>query len=196
MKAIKTILVVSIIAVMGVLGFVYGGLFDVAANASEPGVIRWLLQTTRENSIRRRAERIRVPEFFDEGRIAAGSKAYSEMCAGCHGAPGQAPFLGAADMNPPPPDLAEVASERAPSELFWVVKNGIRMTGMPAWGPTHTDEQIWDLVAFMNRLPELSPKAFTRLAESDRDDGHGHEHRANQPVDAHSHEDDGSSHSH
>ena len=195
-KSIKTILAVAVLTVTGVLGFVYSGLFDVAANVSEPAVVRWLLQTTREHSIQRRAERITVPEFFDEGRTTAGGKAYSEMCAGCHGAPGQAAFLGAADMNPHPPNLAEVPVERTPSELFWVVKNGIRMTGMPAWGSTHTDEQIWDLVAFINRLPTLSPHAYSRMAQSGRDDEHDHEHNMKRSIAERSHEDNGNGHSH
>jgi mono/diheme cytochrome c family protein len=74
--------------------------------------------------------------------------------------PGRKPFLGAGYMNPSPPDLAKIAPERSPQELFWVIKHGLRMTGMPAWGPTHGDEQLWDLVA-MVVLPGFSRHAAT-----------------------------------
>ena len=76
------------------------------------------------------------------------------------------------------------------------MKNGIRMTGMPAWGPTHTDAQIWELVAFMKRLPELSPDAYRNLIVNAQDDGHGHEHGEEIPVSDASHNNDNSSHSH
>ncbi len=78
-----------------------------------------------------------------------------------------------------PTDFAEEA------ELFWVVKNGIRMTGMPAWGPTHTDAQIWDLVAFMQRMPKLSPDAYRNLIINAQDDGHGHDHSEHNSSHSH-----------
>ena len=90
--------------------------------------------------------------------------------------PCREPILGARDMNPPPPDLSEAAGSRSPSEGFWVIKNGIRMTGMPAWGSTHSDAQLWELVAFIERLPALTGDGYRQLAESEGGDGHGHEH--------------------
>jgi hypothetical protein len=81
-------------------------------------------------------------------------------------------------MNPSPPDLAKVAPERSPQELFWVIKHGLRMTGMPAWGPTHDDEQLWDLVAMVKRLPALTPDAYGSLGSGSGEDGHHHSHGA------------------
>jgi cytochrome c553 len=155
-----------------------------------------MLENTRKYSIQLRAKHIVVPEILDELRWARGAKAFDEMCSGCHGAPGQKPFLGAADMNPPPPDLADVVSQRTPNELFWVVKNGIRMTGMPAWGPTHSDTQIWDLVAFMKRLPELSLRGYRNLMENVLDDGHEHDHGVKIPVTEEFQNNDHFNHSH
>ena len=164
------------LGITGVIAFTYSGLFDVAATTREPEVVQWLLVNTRKNSIRYRAEQIEVPELSDEARLATGGKAFDEMCATCHGAPGKNPLLGAKDMNPPPPDLADTASQLTPKELFWVVKNGIRMTGMPAWGATHSDVQIWDLVAFMSRLPEMSPDSYRNLIKNAQGDEHDHAH--------------------
>jgi len=176
MKIVGAVSMTLVLGLTGVVAFSYSGLFDVAATTREPEVVQWLLVNTRKNSIRYRAEQIDVPELSDEARLATGGKAFDEMCAACHGAPGKKPLLGAKDMNPPPPDLADTASQRTPKELFWAVKNGIRMTGMPAWGATHSDVQIWDLVAFMGRLPEISPDAYRNLINNAQGDKHDHAH--------------------
>lgn len=176
LKIVGAVSITLVLGLTGVVAFSYSGLFDVAATTREPEVVQWLLVNTRKNSIRYRAEQIDVPELSDEARLATGGKAFDEMCAACHGAPGKKPLLGAKDMNPPPPDLADTASQRTPKELFWAVKNGIRMTGMPAWGATHSDVQIWDLVAFMGRLPEISSDAYRNLINSAQGDEHDHAH--------------------
>ena len=176
MKIVGAVSMTLVLGLTGVVAFSYSGLFDVAATTREPEVVQWLLVNTRKNSIRYRAEQIDVPELSDEARLATGGKAFDEMCAACHGAPGKKPLLGAKDMNPPPPDLADTASQRTPKELFWAVKNGIRMTGMPAWGATHSDVQIWDLVEFMGRLPEISPDAYRNLINNAQGDKHDHAH--------------------
>jgi mono/diheme cytochrome c family protein len=165
------------IAVATVAGVIYGGLIDVAATASEPGPLRWLLETTRERSISRRAEGIRVPDLSGDALVAAGASAFDDMCAGCHGAPGHEPFIAAEDMNPPPPHLDRgEASELGAAERFWVIKHGIRMTGMPAWGRTHSDQEIWSLVAFLGRLPGMDADTYRHLA------GLGVHHHPDQGV--------------
>ena len=167
MRILTALAILLVVAVVAVAGVAYGGLVDVAATASDPGPLRWLLETTREHSISRRAEEIRVPDLGAEARLAAGASGFDAMCAGCHGAPGHAPFVAAADMNPPPPHLDQgEASELDPAERFWVIKHGIRMTGMPAWGRTHSDEEIWDLVAFLGRLPGMDADSYRQLAGS------------------------------
>ena len=184
MKTIGSVAALLVLAAGGIIAFAYSGLFDVAATARDAPPVRWLLETTRENAVRKGAERIALPDLSDEDRSPRGAKAFDEMCTGCHGAPGREPFLGAGDMNPPPPDLAEIAPARSPRELFWVIKHGLRMTGMPAWGPTHGDDQLWDLVAFMGRLPDLTPDAYRALAEGPGADGHDHDHGAGIRADA------------
>jgi len=156
------------LAVATAAGVISGGLIDVAATASEPGPLRWLLETTRERSISRRAEGIRVPDLSGDALVVAGASGFDDMCAVCHGTPGHEPFIAAADMNPPPPRLdSGEASELDPAKRFWVIKHGIRMTGMPAWGRTHSDEEIWSLVAFLGRLPGMDADTYRHLAESD-----------------------------
>lgn len=182
MRPVFVVAAVALIAAGGTVGFAYSGLLDVSASATEPRVIRWLLQTTRESSVRRRAADIAAPDLSDEAQVATGGRAFGEMCADCHGTPGRDPRLGARDMNPPPPDLGKAAAGRTPAELFWIIKHGIRMTGMPAWGATHTDAQLWELVAFIERLPALSADDYRRLVERSGDDGHGHDHDHDGPA--------------
>jgi hypothetical protein len=75
-----------------------------------------------------------------------------------------------------------------------MIKHGIRMTGMPAWGPTHSDAQLWDLVAFLARLPELTAEDYRRLAEGSADDGHGHDHGGPVQTEPEGHEPGGHAH--
>ena len=79
-------------------------------------------------------------------------------------------------MNPEPPNLAELPERPAPNELFWAIKNGIRMTGMPAWGKSHSDEAIWELVAFVEQLPGLSSAEYNTMLSEASAGGHGHEY--------------------
>lgn len=176
MKILSGIAITVVIGIVGICFFVYSGLIDVSATTQESAPVKWILENTRVNAIQRRADDIVVPDLADQVSIARGAKAFDEMCAGCHGGPGVKPFLGASDMNPPPPDLATTAEQRTPGEIFWVVKNGIRMTGMPAWGVTHSDNELWDLVAFMGQLPSLSDNDYQKLASAVQEDGHAHDH--------------------
>lgn len=103
MRILIGLAVLLAIAVATVAGVIYGGLIDVAATASEPGPLRWLLETTRERSLSRRAEGIRVPDLSGDALVAAGASRFDDMCAVCHGAPSHEPFIAAGDMNPPTP---------------------------------------------------------------------------------------------
>jgi mono/diheme cytochrome c family protein len=94
------------------------------------------------------------------------------MCVSCHGAPGVDASPVGEGLNPPAPDLTLARiQERSDGELFWLVQNGIRMTGMPAFGPTHRDEEIWEIVAFLRHLPELTPEEEKALASKEQPEG-------------------------
>ena len=190
MKILTTLLIVLIAAVLGAIGFAYSGLYDVSASASHSGFVEWLLSTTSHASIERRAGEIEVPDLDNEDLVLAGINDFDSMCVGCHGGPGKDPQAMGQGLNPPAPDLAEEAAEMTPGELFWVTRNGIRMTGMPAWGATHDDESIWPVVAFMIRLPGLDAPAYQELLAFAEGKGH---HAQDTAGEEHSHEDDGAS---
>lgn len=178
------------IGVIAIVGFAYSGIYDVSASSSHSSIVSWLLSTTSHASIERHAKDIDVPNLDDDSLARAGVNDFNGMCAGCHGAPGQDPEAMGQGLNPPPPDLAESAAEMSPAELFWVTKNGIKMTGMPAWGATHDDDAIWPVVAFMTKLPELDASQYQELMDSAGGMGH---HANDSGGDAHSHEDSGHS---
>ena len=136
-------------------------------------------------SIERHAKDIQVPNLSNDTLARAGVNDFNGMCAGCHGAPGQKPEAMGQGLSPPPPDLAESAAEMSPAELFWVTKNGIKMTGMPAWGATHDDDAIWPVVAFMTRLPDLNASQYQELVDSAGGMGH---HANDSAGEAHPHE--------
>ncbi len=190
MKIIKTLTFVTTIVVVAIVGFAYSGLYDVSASSSHSSIVNWLLSTTSHASIERNAKGIEVPVLSDDALVRAGVNDFDGMCAGCHGAPGQDPEAMGQGLNPPPPDLAESASEMSPAELFWVTKNGIKMTGMPAWGATHDDDAIWPVVAFMTKLPDLDAAQYRNLLESASGMGH---HANDAAVEGHPHEDAGHS---
>ena len=136
------------------LVYIYAGGYDVAATTPHSSAGRWLLETTMRNSVQAGARFIVPPDKFDDpATVAEGGKMYGAMCQSCHGGPGIKPSELARGLRPRPPDLARAASDWKPRELFWIVKHGIKMTGMPAWGPSHENAQLWSVVAFVRKLP-------------------------------------------
>ena len=185
-RLIFTIGSAAAIGVIAIVGFAYSGIYDVSAGSSHSSMVNWLLSTTSHASIARRAKDIEVPNLSDDAMARAGVNDFNGMCAGCHGAPGRDPEAMGQGLNPPPPDLAESAAEMSPAELFWVTKNGIKMTGMPEWGATHDDDAIWPVVALMTRLPELNASQYQELIDSAGGMGH---HANDSPTEGHPHED-------
>jgi mono/diheme cytochrome c family protein len=166
MKTVRTLLIVVVVIALAAIAFVFSGIYDVAASSPEPGLVRAVLVQAREHSIERHAAGIHPPADLDDPRrIREGFEHYHEMCTTCHGAPGVAVSEIGQGLNPEPPELASSndAGEEAAS-FFWIVKNGIKMTGMPAFGVTHNDDQIWSIIAFLRRMPKLTPQEYQDMA--------------------------------
>ena len=143
------------IVAAGALAFIYSGVYDISATTPHFGVTHRILRTVMEQSVKRQARDVKVPELDDPEKVHSGFRSFDAMCVTCHGAPG-AP---ASDINkglyPKAPDLAQAANTWTPAELYVIVKRGIKMSGMPAWEPTHSGEQLWELVAFQKALPAM-----------------------------------------
>jgi mono/diheme cytochrome c family protein len=169
-------------AVVGVLavGLVLGGVYNVAADAPHTGFIFSLLETVRDRSIANHAQGIAVPnDLGDAKRIAAGASEYAEMCSQCHLAPGMDKTEISQGLHRSAPEFARGDNLTA-AEQFWVVKHGVKFTAMPAWGPTHEDALLWNLVAFIRKMPSLSAaqyKAMTAEA-SEEHEQMMHQHNA------------------
>ncbi len=172
MKTIITLAIAVIVGLIGAIGFAYSGLYDVGASSSHSGFVNWLLSTTSHASVKRRARDIEVPNLESQQLQLAGVNDFDDMCAGCHGAPGQDPEAMGQGLNPPAPDLAVSAAEMTPAELFWVTRNGIKMTGMPAWGATHDDAALWPVVALMKKLPDLDAAGYQAFLANAKGLGH------------------------
>ena len=135
------------------------GLVDFSA-AKLPGRLEERLATFALNrSIERRAPKVANPLARSSEAAAAGLALFKTHCVACHGAPGVDPTEGGASLNPPAPGLTlKRVQARSDGELKWIVSNGIRMTGMPAFGASRSEEEVWQLVAALRRLPRLSPE--------------------------------------
>jgi mono/diheme cytochrome c family protein len=157
----------GVVAVVGAIWLVvYAGAYNISADAPHTGPVSWLLDNVRLRSITVRAAGISVPrDLQNPKRIAAGAAEYAEMCSGCHLAPGMKKTEISQGLYPRAPELSR-GVPLTPAEEFWVLKHGIKMTGMPAWGPTHDDAVLWDIVAFLRKLPALTPAQYQAIAKS------------------------------
>lgn len=144
---------------------VYGGVFDVAADVPHSQPVYWLLQTIRQRSIAGRATDPVPADLSDPKRVAAGAAQYAEMCSGCHLGPGMKRTELSQGLYPRAPELRR-GSRLTSAEEFWIIKHGIKMTGMPAWGVTHKDENLWDIVAFVQKMPQLTADEYQALVKS------------------------------
>ena len=152
----------AIVAAIAAGVYFFGGFYSVAGTAEEPAFVKWLLFKVRMASVRQHALEKPPMSLDDAAVVQAGARAFKERgCINCHGAPGENWAKFSEGMRPDPPDLKEVAPERSPEELFWVIKNGINMTGMPSFGMIEVpDREIWTIAAFVKKLPTISEADF------------------------------------
>ena len=160
MGFIKTVILVLILIIAGLIVFIYSGNYNIAATEPHSLLAEWVFNTTKKYSVKKHSENIERPKLNDDSLIKSGFDHYDNMCVGCHGGPGS---KAAGGFNPSPPDLAEEAEELSAVELFWITKNGIKMTGMPAFGLSHSDQEIWSIVAFLKQLPDITADDYKAL---------------------------------
>ncbi|MEX2381551.1 MAG: cytochrome c, partial [Opitutales bacterium] len=164
----------ALLLLLGVGGFllIYSGLYSVAATAEHTAFERWVLETAKRQSVAQAARDVDVPDLEDHAAILRGAGSYQAMCLTCHGAPGVERSAMGRGLNPLAPEPEEMLRLWSPEEMFWITKNGIRMTGMPAWGATHTEEELWELVAFIQEVEGMTPEEYEAIVA----DAPEHEH--------------------
>jgi mono/diheme cytochrome c family protein len=162
MKTIVALLMILVLAAAGFLIFIDSGAYNIAASAPHFGPIRWVLETTLNNSVRAHAVEVQVPPLnrYDKEE---GFRHFDRLCGLCHGAPGVAASEIGIGLRPEPPPLSDHVVHWLDSELFWITRHGFKYTGMPAFGTTHSEEQLWSVVAFLRELPNLSPEEYQSL---------------------------------
>lgn len=160
MRIIVAIVAAGLVAIAGAAAFVYSGVYDIAATDQHTAPVFWILKTTMRRAARHHAHGIDVPPLSDPTLVAHGRALFVDHCVRCHGAPGVAPEPFALGLRPTPANLANTGIEWPPAQLFWTIKHGLKLTGMPAWQYRLKDEELWALVAYVQRLPYESPREF------------------------------------
>jgi mono/diheme cytochrome c family protein len=176
MKFLAGFLTCLILLAAGAAAVAFTGSYDVAASRPPSSLEKRVAGFALDHSVGRRAPRVENPQAKSPDAVRAGMAHYKEMCVFCHGAPGVDASEAGEGLNPPAPDLSgNKVQARSDGELFWILQNGIRMTGMPAFGPTHKDEELWKMVAFLRHLPSLTPDEEKALKASSAAEEHHRE---------------------
>lgn len=172
MKPIKTLLALSVLGVAGAGAFIGFGVYNVAADDPHWPMTYRLMETLRERSVETRAASIEVPALDDAALIRRGAGNYHSMCAGCHLNPGASDTELSLGLYPAPPNWLALGAVD-PREAFWVVKHGIKMSGMPAWGKSMEDRHIWGMVALMQQFPRMTAAQYRDLVAASPGHSHG-----------------------
>ena len=165
----RALLILAALAVIGAgagLVVLYSGFYNVAATQQHTAPVFRVIETAMKQSIDRHADDVVPPDRLTDDMAERGLRHYREHCVQCHGAPGVAPDDFALGMRPVPSNLVQSARRLSASEVFWVVKHGIKMTGMPAWDYRMPDSEVWDIAAFVSRLPEIAPAAYEDMVQA------------------------------
>jgi mono/diheme cytochrome c family protein len=175
MRVLSAIGALAIVVGIGCAVYFFGGFYSVAGTAEDPAAFTWALTRVRTASIYRHANDAPPPSLSDASTVQAGAKAYATFgCANCHGAPGVKWQKFSEGLHPDPPDLKDIAGELSPAQLFWVIKNGINMTGMPSFEQAGAkDDEIWSIAAFVKKLPGVSEADYKTWTVSSEPTGAG-----------------------
>lgn len=156
--ALATVLLAALAAYLAVIS----GIMPASADGQPLPLENWAASTSLDATLNREAPKAPNPVTLTDAHLIAGVDLYATHCAICHGtAKGAASASPVAKGEfPPPPQLATDGVEDDPDGFsFWKIKHGIRLTGMPAWNNTLTDEQIWTLALFLKHMDKLPPAA-------------------------------------
>jgi cytochrome c553 len=143
---------------------VISGVVPIKASSGHWRITAAFLDFAKTRSVSTHSWGIEVPPLDDEALVLRGAGQYESACLPCHGGPGRTLPPVMAAMTPPPPALTDRLTRWSPEELFSIVKHGIKFTGMPGWPALQRDDEVWAMVAFLRRMPQLDAAAYRRLA--------------------------------
>ncbi len=173
---IRKLFILLLLACAAIAAFVYSGRYDISAAHPHWPIVRRLISALVDNSVKHHAKDITVPPLEDTAMVRLGFEHYQEMCVDCHGAPGVKREEFAEGLYPHAPKLKGPAEEWSPAELYWMTRYGIKMSGMPAFGATHNEHELWSIVAFLKKLPSLDSAAYARFKATSPKEDEDHEH--------------------
>ncbi|MBL4774421.1 MAG: cytochrome c [Alcanivoracaceae bacterium] len=171
MKIIKTLFILGILGLIAGSAVIYSGIYPIGADVPHNKLTYWIFEQAREHSIERASAQIKVPDLSSADMLLSGGADYNDMCASCHLKPGQKDSDMSLGLYPKPPNLSlthhgeahEDDDKITEKKMFWTIKHGIKASGMPAWGITHDDDRIWAMVAFIKKMPDLTPNQYQVL---------------------------------
>jgi mono/diheme cytochrome c family protein len=166
-RKVKISLAGAAVVAVGAIGaglFVESGFYNIGADDHHTKIVLAMIEQLRERSIAVREGAVEVPALEDPKRVMAGAQRYASLCVGCHLAPGVTKSDIRPGLYPHPPNLAQEDTEDA-QRAFWIIKHGIKMSAMPAWGKSLDDASVWDIVAFVRKLPEMTPDTYRELSQ-------------------------------
>jgi mono/diheme cytochrome c family protein len=157
-----TLAALALLASGGIVFMLRSGWYDVGAIDQHWQPTYSLLELALRYSVRHQAREVATPPLT-ASMAQRGAQVYARHCVQCHGAPGVAPEMAALALQPSPGPLMHMGRRWQPNELYWLVSNGVKMTGMPAWRFRLSEPDIWAVVAFIGELPKLSPAQGKQL---------------------------------
>jgi len=166
-RNLKISLVIAAVLAVGVIGvglFVESGFYNIGADDHHTKLVLAMIEQLRERSVGVRARAVEVPPLEDPKRVMAGAERYAALCVGCHLAPGVTKSDIRPGLYPHPPNLAQ-EDIKDTQRAFWIIKHGIKMSAMPAWGKSLDDAKVWDIVAFVRKMPEMTPETYQELSQ-------------------------------
>ncbi len=159
-KYLLTVIITFVVIIAAILIFIYSGAFNIR-QSKDNSFTEWMMNTAKDHSVTKRIKDIKVPTMNDTSRFSVGFVHYNEMCATCHGGPGVDQEELSKGLFPAPPKFYKSDDMPQPAEAFWIIKNGIKYTAMPAFGPTHDDEKIWAITDFLlNKMNKMSSEEY------------------------------------
>jgi mono/diheme cytochrome c family protein len=162
------LIALALLVPFGAVAFIKSGLFNVGASKPHTTLTQWITHETMIHSVRRHASRIKAPSAVTARQIMAGYCTYETHCVACHGSAGVARKRWANGFEPQPPYLLDGTSNWTPAQLFWIAKNGIKMTAMPSWRDSLGDPQIWEVVGYLEAARRLPPQSYLQWRREGR----------------------------